>query len=274
MGISIKDKKIGIIGCGNMGQALIGGLSRVVEKSVSIMAAEKDAARRAGIQDKFRIIVEIDNNLVVKYCDVIILAVKPRDLEELLRAEVCCGASPKKLIISIAAGVTTAHIGAIVGADVPVVRAMPNMPAVIGGAVTAISAGAAASKDDIALARAVFEAIGDVIEVEEALMDAVTAISGSGPAYFFYVIEALTEAGKKLGLGGKTAEELAIKTAIGSSELLDKLKEHPGELRRKVTSKGGTTEAALEVFESKKLKEIIEEAARAACKRSKEMSKG
>jgi pyrroline-5-carboxylate reductase len=267
------DKKIGIIGCGNMGEALLGRLSKVMEKSVSIMVSELDAARRATILEKHKIIVEIDNNYLVKYSDVIILAVKPQDLENVLRQEVCCGISEKKLLISIAAGITTKYIESVVGNNVPVIRAMPNMPAVIGEAMTAICAGSAASKKDIELSRQIFSTIGDVVEVEEKDMDAVTAISGSGPAYFFYFIEALAEAAEKLGLDAKTSEELAIKTAIGSSKLLDVLKEHPALLRKKVTSKGGTTEAALRVFDDKNMKKIIEEATAAACARSKELSK-
>lgn len=269
----MKDKKIGIIGCGNMGEAIFSRLSEIMVKSVNLMVSETDAARRDAIQKKYKIIVEIDNNYLVKYCDVIIIAVKPQSIEDLLRQEICCGASKEKLIISIAAGIPTSYIEKIVGRDVPVVRAMPNMPAVIGEAVTAVCAGSAASKEDLKLAVEVLSKIGDVVEVDEKMMDAVTAISGSGPAYFFYMIEALAEAAKKLGLDEKTAEELAIKTAIGSSELLDKMKERPGALRMKVTSKGGTTEAALKVFDSKKLGKIIEAAAKAACKRSKDMSK-
>jgi pyrroline-5-carboxylate reductase len=267
------DKKIGIIGCGNMGEALLSRLSKVMEKSVSIMVSELDAARRAAILEKHKIIVEIDNNYLVKYSDVIILAVKPQDLENVLRQEVCCGISEKKLLMSVAAGITTKYIESVVGDNVPVIRAMPNMPAVVGEAVTAICPGSAAVKRDVELARQIFSTIGDVVEVEESQMDAVTAVSGSGPAYFFYLIEALAEAAVKLGLDEKTAEELAVRTAIGSSKLLDELKEHPAILRRKVTSKGGTTEAALKVFDDKKLKNIIEEATAAACARAKELSK-
>lgn len=269
----MKDKKIGIIGCGNMGEALFSRLSKVMEKSVSLMVSELDAARRAAIQEKHKIIVEIDNNYLVKYCDVIILAVKPQDLENVLRQEICCGISEKKLLISIAAGITTKYIESTVGDRIPVVRAMPNMPAVIGEAVTAICAGSGAAKKDVELARQIFSTIGDVVEVEEKDMDTVTAISGSGPAYFFYLIEALGEAAVKLGLAKETAKELAIKTAVGSSKLLDGLKEDPAVLRKKVTSKGGTTEAALKVFDKKKLKKIVEEAATAARERSKELSK-
>ncbi|MFH1190218.1 MAG: pyrroline-5-carboxylate reductase [Candidatus Omnitrophota bacterium] len=268
------DKKIGIIGCGNMGEAIFSRLSQAMEKSTSLMVSEMDYARRSAIQDKYRIIVAIDNNYLVKYCDVIILAVKPKYIESVLGREVCCGMSPDKLLISIAAGITTKHIESVVGKDIPVIRVMPNMPAVIGEAISSISAGASAAKEHMALAREIFSMIGTVVEVEEGLVDAVTAISGSGPAYFFYFIESLIEAAGKLKLDGATARELVIKTALGSAKLLDRSKEDPALLRRKVTSKGGTTEAALKVFDAKKLKNIVCSAAEAACKRSGEMSKG
>ena len=268
------NKKIGIIGCGNMGEALLCRLSDVMEKSTALMVSETDTARRDAIQAKYRIIVEIDNNYLVKYSDVIILAVKPQDLEKVLRQEVCCGVSGKKLLISIAAGVTTKHIEKIVGKDIPVVRAMPNMPAIIGEAITSISAGRAATREHLGTARYIFSTIGDVVEVDEKLVDAVTAVSGSGPAYFFYMIEALTEAAKKLRLDSDTASKLVAKTALGSAKVLNALKESPAQLRRRVTSKGGTTEAAMKVFEQKNLRKIIAEAVAAACKRSKELSKG
>ena len=270
----IKDKKIGIIGCGNMGEAIFSRLAQVMEKSTALMVSEMDAARRDLIQSKYRIIVEIDNNYLVKYSDVIILAVKPKDFEKVLGQEICCGVSPDKLLISIAAGITTKHIEKVVGKDVPVVRVMPNMPAVIGEAVSSISAGTSAAEEHMTIAREIFSMIGDVVEVDEKLVDAVTAISGSGPAYFFYMIEMLMAAARKLKLNGEIAEKLVLKTAIGSVKLLEALKEEPSELRRRVTSKGGTTEAALKVFDRKKIGKIIEEATAAACKRSKEMSRG
>ena len=266
------DKKIGIIGCGNMGEAILSRLSNILEKSVSIMVSEFDAKRREEIQSKYKIIVEVDNNEVVKFADVIILAVKPKDLEPILKGEVCCGVSKKKLLISIAAGVTTKHIERIVGKDVPVIRAMPNMAAAIGESISSISAGSSAGPEDMKLAREIFLTIGDVVEINEDLVDAVTAISGSGPAYFFYLIESLIEAGRAAGLKEETAKKLVIKTALGSAKLLEALKEDPGLLRSKVTSKGGTTEAAIKVFESKKMKSIIIDAIAAAKARSKELS--
>ncbi|MDP3804352.1 MAG: pyrroline-5-carboxylate reductase [Candidatus Omnitrophota bacterium] len=268
------NKKIGIIGCGNMGEAILSRLSNILEKSTSIMVSEYDTARRDYIQNKYKIIVEIDNNAVVKYSDVIILAVKPKDFDKILKTEVCCGVSKSKILISIAAGITTKHIEGIVGKDIPVIRVMPNMPAVIGEAISSISRGTSAGDKEMDVAKEIFSVIGEVVEVDEKLVDAVTAVSGSGPAYFFYLIEALVEASRKLGLDEETAKKLVLKTAIGSAKLLEATKEEPHLLRKKVTSKGGTTEAALKVFDDKMVKSIIRDAVKAAHKRSKELTGG
>ncbi|MFA6141762.1 MAG: pyrroline-5-carboxylate reductase [Candidatus Omnitrophota bacterium] len=268
------NKKIGIIGGGNMGEAIFSRLSNVIEKSTSLMLSELDVARRDYLQKKYKIIVEIDNNVVVKYSDVIILAVKPKDFDKILKQEVCCGVSKNKLLISIAAGITTGYIENIVGKDIPVIRVMPNMPALIGEGMSSISAGRSASSGDMETAKEIFSSIGEVIEVEEKLVDAVTAVSGSGPAYFFYLVEALVDAGVKLGLNLETSKKLVLQTALGSMKLLEALKEEPETLRKRVTSKGGTTEAALKVFEKKILKNVINDAVRAAHKRSKELTGG
>ena len=267
------NKKIGIIGCGNMGEALLSRLADVVEKSTKLMVSEMDTARRDYIQTKYKIIVEIDNNEVVKFSDVIILAVKPKDFENVLRQELCCGLSEKKLFISIAAGITTQHIEKAVGKNIPVVRAMPNMGALVGEAMTALSRGSSAGDQDIDTAKEIFSLIGDVVEVDETLLDAVTAVSGSGPAYFLYMIEALVSSAEAAGLDRKTASRLVLKTALGSAKLLEASKDDPSVLIKKVASKGGTTEAALNIFEKKKFKNIINDAVKAAYKRSKELSK-
>jgi len=267
------NKKIGIIGCGNMGEALLGRLSEVAEKSTSIMVSEFDAKRREYIQSKYKVIVEVDNNEVMKFADVIILAVKPKDFEKLLKDEVSIGASKDKLLISIAAGVTIKYIEKIVGKDVPVIRVMPNMAATIGESISSISSGSAVKREHVNLAKEILLTIGDVVEVDEKLVDAVTAISGSGPAYFFYMMEALIKAGRAAGLEEDIARRLVLKTALGSVKLLAISKEDPAMLRSKVTSKGGTTEAAIKVFESKKFKNIIGDAVKAAKARSKELQK-
>ena len=268
------DKKIGIIGCGNMGEALLSRLVNTIEKSTALMVSETDVKRHEYIQTRYKMIVEIDNNTVMKYSDVIILTVKPKDFENVLKQEICCGLSEKKLLISIAAGITTKYIEAAVGKDIPVIRAMPNMAAVIGEAITSLSRGTSATDRDIEVATEIFSLIGDVIEVDEVLVDAITAVSGSGLAYFFYMIESLTEAAESLGLSDKVAAKLVLKTALGSSKLLEALKEDPVVLRKRVASKGGTTEAAINIFEKKRFKNIINDAVKAAYKRSKELSKG
>jgi len=266
------NKKIGIIGCGNMGEALLSHLSTIVEKSTQLMVSELDASKRDALRSKYRIIVEIDNNVVVKFADVIILAVKPQDLDAVLKGEVCCGVSKDKLLVSVAAGVTTKRIEKIVGKDVPVIRAMPNMAAMIGEAITSLSAGGSVNAAHMDIAKEIFSTIGDVVEIDEKYVDTVTAVSGSGPAYFYYLIESLVDAAVKTGLSKEAAEKLVLKTASGSIRLLEALKEDPASLRKRVTSKGGTTEAAFKVIEAGKFKKIMIDAVAAARKRSKELS--
>lgn len=256
-----------------MGEAIFGHLSNVLEKTTMLKISEADAARIDYLQTKYKIIVEIDNNALVKFADIVILAVKPQAIGEILKNEICCGMSKNKLLISLAAGVTTEYIESVVGKDIPVVRAMPNMAARIGEAVTSISPGKAANAEDMRQAFEVFSAIGDVVEVDEKLVDAVTAVSGSGPAYFFYLAESLVEAAQKLGLDKEQAEKLVFKTALGSAKLLEALGEGPEALRKKVTSKGGTTEAAFTIFETKKFKDTVIDAVKAAYDRSKEISR-
>lgn len=270
----IANKKIGIIGCGNMGEAILERLALVLEKSTSIMVSEMDAKRRDYIQSKFKIIVETENNRVVKFADVIILAVKPKDLKTLMKDELCCSLDKSKLVISIAAGVTTKFIEDIIGEEMPVIRMMPNMPAMIGEGVSSLSCGKYVKKEHVELAREIFTLIGSVVEVDEDLVDAVTAVSGSGPAYHFYFIEAMIEAAKELGLDDKTGRELVLKTMFGTADLLKFTKQDPVELRGKVTSKGGTTEAAIASMESKGVKAAIKDALKAARDRSIEISRG
>lgn len=264
-------KKIGIIGCGNMGEALVKGLCRIAPKGF-LAINDIDKTRRDSILSRYKVRAAKDNNSLVESSEVVILAVKPKDVEKVLTG-VRAVLSSDKVLISIAAGVTTEYIGRLIGKGLPVIRVMPNMPAAIGEAISSISAGRFAKRNDMKAARDIFASVGDVVEVKEGLVDAVTAISGSGPAYFFYLIESLLEAALGLGLDEKTAESLIIKTALGSAKILDVLKEAASDLRARVTSKGGTTEAAFKVLESKNFKAIVKEAVKAACKRSEELSK-
>lgn len=267
-------KKIGIIGCGNMGEAILGRLSNVLDDSAKLMACELDGKRRDYLRKIYKIIIEADNKVVVKKSDVIILAVKPGDVRPILEGDLRFGASGDKLLISIAAGVTTSYIEEIVGGDIHVIRAMPNMPALIGEGVSSLSRGSLASDEDMAVAKEIFSVIGDVVEVDEDLVDAVTATSGSGPAYVCYFIEALNEGAKSLGLKDEVAKILVLKTVLGTAKLLSATKETPGQVRERVTSKGGTTEAAVKVLESNRVKDIIKDALRAAQKKASELRRG
>ena len=267
------NKKIGIIGCGNMGEALLSRLAKVAVKSADLIVAEMDAGRRGDIMSRHKMIVGIDNNYLVKYSDVIIIAVKPKDFDVLLKQEICCGVSKRKLVISLAAGITTKYIESVIGNDVPVVRAMPNMAAVIGESMTVVSGGTSAGRRHVKLAIEILSCIGDVVETDEKLLDAVTAISGSGPAYFFYLMESMIESAISLGLNKKLAERLVYKTALGSAKLVHLLETHPKILRARVTSKGGTTEAAFKVFEAKKFKAVVKEAVKRAYVHSKKLGR-
>lgn len=266
-------KKIGVIGCGNMGEAIIRRVAAHAKNHArSITITDIDASRRAGMRRRYRVSVAGDARSVVAASDIVILAVKPRDFDGLL-GEIRPIIGTRTLVISIAAGITTRYIEQRLGKRVPVIRIMPNMPAVIGAAISSVSAGRFAKPKDVAAAKEIFSLIGDAVAIEERLVDAVTAVSGSGPAYFFYLVESMVEAAKRLGLGEAAARELVTKTALGSAKLLAVSIEGPDVLRARVTSKGGTTEAAFTVFAAEDFKGMVARAVKRACARSKELSK-
>lgn len=252
-----------------MGEAILG--RSLAAKRWSILASDIKPDKRIRAKRKYGIKVTADNLEVADLADVIVLAVKPQELNCVLN-EISPYVSKRKLIISIVAGVPTARIESQMRSEAPVVRVMPNMPALIGKGISAICKGRYAKSSHLNTTKAIFQTIGEVVEVEEVLLDAVTAVSGSGPAYLFYLVECMVDAALELGLSKEVAGRLVSQTVLGSSELLLRMKEGAAELRRRVTSKGGTTEAAFKVFESKGLKDIVKKALRAACSRSKELS--
>ena len=265
--------KIGLIGCGNMGEAIVSRLARAKPAAArSIIATDVDKAKMRKVRPRYGVRVADSIGKVVGFADVIIIAVKPKDFDAVLLSMRPC-ISTGKTIISIAAGITTGYIEKRLGKRIAVIRAMPNMPAVIGEAVSSISAGKHAKKRDVNIARSIFSAVGEVVEVDEKLVDSVTAVSGSGPAYFFYFVECLIETAKELGLAERIAKRLALKTALGSAKLLAACGEEPGVLRAKVTSKGGTTEAAFKAFEAEDFRGIVKKAVRRAHQRSRELSR-
>jgi pyrroline-5-carboxylate reductase len=270
--MSLQNKKIAFIGAGNMAEALIRGLlaNKAVEPS-QIVAADVRPERLEFFTRTFGIRTATDNAAAIRDATIVVLAIKPQQMSEALSA---LRPSPSALFISIAAGVTTSKIEGELGGHVRVIRAMPNTPALVGAGAAALAKGAHATDEDLAVAEAILRAVGLAVRVDETLIDAVTALSGSGPAYVFLITEALIKAGVAEGLEEGLAKRLAIQTLYGASKLLMEGGEEPGSLRRKVTSPGGTTEAALKVMNDHKLMEIFKEAIGAAAHRSKELSRG
>lgn len=271
-------KTIGFLGAGNMAEALIKGL--LESKSVSagqIIASDRLTSRLLHLAEVYDIKVYNKNYEAANNADIIFITVKPNDVEGVL-GEIAPEITSEKLVISAAAGITTKKIldslraGGFKG-FVPVVRAMPNTPAIVGEGAVALCAGAGAGKDDVRLARAVFESVGRVMEVEdEGLMDAVTGLSGSGPAYVFLFMEALTEAGVKLGLDLEDSKMLSMQTVLGAAKLAMESTKSLKELREMVTSPGGTTVEGLKKLNKAGFTETIAAAVEAAAKRARELS--
>lgn len=270
----LSKKKIGLIGAGKMGEVLIRGLlaSGTVKKD-RVFVSDTDKKRLDLIKKKYRINATSENAKVALKSDIIILAVKPKDMHDVL-SQISASIDNKKLIISIAAGITTKSIERHLKKNAVVIRAMPNAPALVGEGITAISKGRFVKEKDVNAAKHIFSAVGYVVEVKEDKMDLITAISGSGPAYIMYFIEAFLVVAMEFGLTWELALEIILQTVFGSAKLLEKSRIAPAEIREMVTSKGGTTEAALEVFRKHKLDTIIRNGVRAAVRRAKVLSGG
>jgi pyrroline-5-carboxylate reductase len=262
--------RIGIIGCGNMGEAIIRGiLTANKRRKPAILCVDKNAKRLAYLGKKFGVRTSGNIKEAVRGAEVIVIAVKPQDLGLVLPQikDVARG----KLFISICAGITTKKLERFVS-KVAFVRVMPNMPAQVRSGISAFSLGKHASRKDAKVVKTIFSSIGEVVEVKESLMDAVTAISGSGPAYFFFLVETLIRSARQLGISEKIARALAVETALGSALLLKETNLGAKALRKKITSKGGTTEAAFKVFKKRKLGAMLDAGFKAAAKRSKKLS--
>jgi len=266
-----KMKTIGFLGAGNMAQALARGVIRTGVNRNKITAGDVSDAARKNMQRGTKIRTFSDNADVISKSAVIILAVKPGDIDAVLLD--LKGNAAGKTIISIAAGISTSYIERNIGGKPKVIRVMPNLPAKVGKGMAGICKGRYAGASDLRIAREIFDSVGKTVFVKEKQMDAVTALSGSGPAYLFYLAESMAQAGRKLGLNSGLAELMARQTVIGGAGLLEKEKVSPSELRKRVTSSGGTTAAAMKIFEKKYLKDIIASAMSAADQRSRELKK-
>lgn len=268
----LKDKKIGFIGGGNMAVALLKGLLVGEVAPAAITVAEPQEAQRNYLADQFGVTVTADNKLVAATCDVTILAVKPQICGSVLE-EISAVVTPDKLFISIMAGIRTDAIEAAFPVPVVVVRVMPNTPALIMAGASAICPGARAGGKEVALVCSIFDLVGKTWLVEEKLLDAVTGLSGSGPAYVLTFIEALADAGLKQGLSRETALGLATQTVLGTARLLQQTGEHPAVLRDKVTSPGGTTIAGLHVLEQAGFRGTVMDCVGASVARAQELGK-
>lgn len=269
--MSIMESKVVFVGAGNMAEAIVSGMiSGGFCAPEKIIMTDVRPERLADLAKEYGVSISTDNR-VVKNAEIVLLAVKPQ-----MMTDVLSGIAPvlrrETLIISIAAGIPASKIEALLGGKRRVIRVMPNTPALIGQGASAVAAGANADEADLEVAEAILGCVGLTVRVEEKEIDAVTALSGSGPAYVFYLLEGMLAAAEKMGLDKETARKLALKTVEGSARLMEDSGEDAESLRAKVTSKGGTTAAAVQKLDESGVKPAIVEALLAAQKRSIELS--
>ena len=270
----LQGKKIGLIGSGNMGEALISGLVQSQAASPeNIICSDISEEALEAIKSKYKINTTTDNIEVVRQSEIIIYAVKPQILGEILK-QTADALDTSKLVISIAAGVPLAAIAAGIGKDLRLIRVMPNICAFVKESATAIAAGKFATEEDVAQARAIFDSVGKTLFIKEnVLMDAFTGLSGSGPAYIFTIIDAMADAGVKMGLSRKDALFLTTQTILGSAKLLMETKAHPGELKDRVSSPGGTSIVGLHTLEQGGLRTTLINAVEAAANAARNWAK-
>ena len=261
-----------ILGAGVMGETLLSGLVRAGRRVDNLLVGEKRAERAKELEDRYGVAV-VSNVEAAEKSDTIALVVKPQDMGDVLD-EIAPVLRPGQLLVSLAAGITTEFIEARVPEGVAVVRVMPNTPALVDEGMAAISPGSHCSEEHLAEAEALMGSVGKVLRIPERQQDAVTAISGSGPAYIFFVVESMIEAGVHLGLPRSTATDLVVQTLVGSAKMLRETGTHPTVLREQVTSPAGTTAAALRELEIHKVRAAFLAAMEAARDRSRELAEG
>lgn len=266
------DKKICLLGSGNMGEALVSGLVQSGSaKPANITCTDIREERLEELRSRYGVRTTPSNTLAVTQSEVVIYAVKPQLMAEVLK-ETADHLDLTKVIISIAAGVPLRAIESLLHKELRLIRVMPNIAASVKESATALSAGKHARKEDIELAMAIFNSVGKAVFLRENyLMDAITGLSGSGPAYIFIIVDALADAGVKMGLSRKDAQYLAAQTVLGAAKMLMETREHPGQLKDRVTSPGGTAIAGIHTLEKGGLRTTLINAVEAATQRSKEL---
>ncbi|MCW2666061.1 MAG: proC [Frankiales bacterium] len=263
---------IALLGVGKLGEALLSGLIRAGQPADTLLGAEKHPARAAEIRERYGVATPHPVEAVAQ-ADTVLIAVKPQDMRALL-AEVAGALRPGTLVVSLAAGIPTALVEQELAEGTPVVRVMTNTPVFVDEAMSAVSAGSHATTGHLELVEELLRHVGQVVRVPEAQQDAVTALSGSGPAYFFFLVEAMIDAGILLGLPRAVAAQLIVQTAVGSAKMLAESGEHPVLLREAVTSPGGTTIAAIRTLEDHAVRSAMIAAIEAARDRSRELAGG
>jgi pyrroline-5-carboxylate reductase len=261
---------VAVIGAGKMGETMLSGLLRAGWPAARLIATARRPERAEELRRNYGIQV-LANREAAQLADVVVIAVKPQDAPALME-ELAPAIPPDKVVISICAGLPTAFFEKRLPAGTPVVRVMSNTPALVDEAMTAISAGSHATADQLALAEEMFRPLGRAIRVPEAQQDAVTALSGSGPAYVYYLVEAMTDAGILLGLPRQVAHDLIVQTVIGSAVMLRDSGEHPVSLREAVTSPAGTTINAIRELERNRVRAALLDALQAARDRAREIA--
>jgi pyrroline-5-carboxylate reductase len=272
--MSVKGKRIGFVGCGNMGEALVKGLVEAhLVPAESILVFDSRAEQLAALDRRYGVRSAKSNVELVREADVVVLAVKPQIMAAVL-GEIASSLSRRQLVISIAAGVATATIRGATKKDVRLIRVMPNTPALVLEGATAIAKAQGLEPGDLETAEEIFGAVGKVVVLEEDLMDAVTGLSGSGPAYVAVVIESLADGGVKMGLDRVTAMTLATQTVLGAAKLLLETAVHPGALKDMVSSPGGTSIAGIAALEEGGIRTTFIKAVERATLRSRELGRG
>ena len=272
--MTIKGRSVGFLGAGNMGEALIKGLlGAKLVPAEAIHATDVRLERLKELDRQYGIQVSSDNAELMRHADIVILAVKPQIMDAVL-TEIAPAVTRRKLLISIAAGVSTAKIRAMLQKDARLIRVMPNTPALVLAGVTAIAKAEGLEADDLDVAREIFGAVGRVVVLDEELLDAVTGLSGSGPAYVAVVIESLADGGVRMGLDRITAMTLATQTVLGAAKLLLETGLHPGALKDMVSSPGGTTIAGIAALEEGGIRTTFIKAVERATQRSRELGRG
>ncbi len=265
-------QKIAVLGAGKIGEALLGGMLRAGRDRADLLVTARRPERAAALRERHGVEV-VGNAEAAKIADTLILTVKPQDMATLLD-ELAPHTPADRLVISAAAGITTATVEARLTPGVPVVRVMPNTPALVDEAMSVISGGRHATEPDLVHAEEIFGGVGKTLRLPESQQDAATALSGSGPAYFYFLVEAMTDAGILLGLPRDKAHDLIVQAAIGASVMLRDSGEHPVTLREAVTSPGGTTISAIRELENHGVRAALISALEAARDRSRELASG